>query len=74
MGESHLFNAWPQIFLGALLFALVFELPLVLADYLTEGMLGLSWSTLAFGVAAFLGYSAVGGVIMKRSRAEDTRA
>jgi hypothetical protein len=61
------FSSWPSVVFGAVCFGMVFELPLVLADYVTEGLFGLSGSTLAFGVAAFVGYVVVGGAIMKTS-------
>lgn len=59
------FTSWPHIVVGAICFALLFELPLVLADYLTEGSVGLSRTTLCIGAAAFLGYVVVGGWIKR---------
>ena len=64
---DHPFSSWSQIIVGGICFALIFESPLILADYLTEGALGLTWQTIAFGAAAFLGYAGVGGAIMKWS-------
>jgi hypothetical protein len=67
MFDGNPFHSWSHIVIGGLVFAMVFEFPLVLGDYLTVGTVTLSWSTIAFAAAAFAGYVIVGGAIMKYS-------
>ena len=71
MLNLHPFSSWTHVLAGATLFAMLFELPLIMVDYLIEGTIGLSWSTLAFGGAAFVGYVLVGGIVMWRSDPTD---
>jgi hypothetical protein len=71
MLSNNPFSSWSNVVTGAICFATLFELPLIMMDYLIEGTVGLSWATLGFGAAAFLGYLVVGGAIMRYSGSPD---
>ena len=72
MFDDYPFTSWSRLILGGIAFAMLFEMPLVMAGYLTEGTFSIDGSTLIFGAAAFLGYLFVGASIMRSTRTSDS--
>ncbi len=68
---NQFFQSWSSIFLGATVFAILFELPVLMMDYLLDG--AFVWSRSAIGIALgmFVGYLLVGGAIKVADRQTD---
>ena len=60
MFDNRAFASLTSVLVGAILFGMLFEIPILIADFLIEGSLVLHWTTLVFGIAASVGYAAVG--------------
>ncbi len=68
---NQFFRSWSSIFLGATVFAILFELPVLLVDYLLEGAFVWSRSAVVLAMGMFVGYLLVGGAIKIADRQSD---
>jgi hypothetical protein len=69
--DNRAFGSWSSIIIGGVFFGLIFELPLVMADYLSEGAVGLTATTLVFGGIAFLAYVVIGTLLGRPGQPSD---
>jgi len=65
MFSDRIFQDWSIVVLMAIGFALLFEVVFVLMDLLIDGRIRLSWSTVGFGLAAFVGFLCAAAVVRR---------
>ena len=69
--DDRAFESWTQLVVGGILFGILFELPIVLFDFLVEGQLMLTRAAVLLGLGGFVGYVCVGAVIKAQGEASD---
>ncbi len=69
--DDSAFQSWPQLVVGAALFGVLFEAPILLFDFLLEGRLLFSRAALLLGLGGFFGYLGTGAFIKRFGQASD---
>ena len=63
MFDTQAFRSWPQIVLGAILFAVLFGSAVAMGEALLDGAVRMTRTVLGLGTAAFLGYIGVAVIV-----------
>lgn len=69
--DDRAFESWTQLVIGGILFGILFELPIILFDFLVEGQVMLTRAAVFLGLGGFVGYVCVGAVIKVQGEASD---
>ena len=72
MFGNHAFQSWAVIFVGAVMFAMLFMILAMMTELVFEGAFQMTPGVMAFGLAAFAGYVGAAMVLRRDDRPRDS--